>query len=158
MKGCAVRRVYPTLYWMLGIFIVIMDQVTKWWALQMGHAYYCRWGIEFIPTMNTGLAWSMFQTNLPIVHILLMFVVLSIIIGLLWHTAERHAQRLPVWPEVLIIAGGFSNLIDRFVRGGVVDFITLSDIPHVMMPTFNIADCWVVIGAFFLLIRELDRL
>lgn len=39
-----------------------------------------------------------------------------------------------------IIAGGISNLADRFLRGGVIDVITIGAL-HT-----NIADCYIVIG------------
>jgi len=49
-------------------------------------------------------------------------------------------------PIILIAAGGLSNLIDRFVRGGVVDFIDLK-----FWPSFNFADAMVTIGAIWLI-------
>ena len=49
----------------------------------------------------------------------------------------------------LVLIGGIGNFIDRIVRGFVVDFI---DTPFIA--TFNIADSFIVIGAFWVLIEE----
>lgn len=53
----------------------------------------------------------------------------------------------------LIVAGGVSNLIDRIFRGYVIDFI---DVNLLSFPNFNIADIFITIG-FFVLIIELMR-
>lgn len=48
----------------------------------------------------------------------------------------------------MIIAGGFSNLIDRLVRGCVVDFIYLGDILNlaILKNAFNFADILIFLG------------
>ncbi len=52
----------------------------------------------------------------------------------------------------LVLIGGLGNLIDRICRGFVVDFI---DTPFIA--TFNIADSFIVIGAFWVLTEELCK-
>lgn len=52
----------------------------------------------------------------------------------------------------LIIAGGVSNLIDRFYRGGVVDFIDLK-----ILPVFNLADMIISVGSIILLIEIIKQ-
>ena len=47
---------------------------------------------------------------------------------------------------VLIAAGAVGNLIDRLLHGYVVDFFYFKLIDF---PIFNVADCYVVIAAFF---------
>ena len=50
----------------------------------------------------------------------------------------------------MILSGGIGNLIDRLVRGYVVDFIATP-----FIATFNIADSFVVIGIALLLLNEI---
>lgn len=48
-----------------------------------------------------------------------------------------------------IILGSLSNLLDRIMYNGVIDYISL-----LSFPVFNIADAMVVIGLLYLLINE----
>ena len=50
----------------------------------------------------------------------------------------------------LIIAGGAGNLYDRLTRGFVVDFIDINAL--FSYPMFNLADCFVVVGACLLML------
>ena len=49
----------------------------------------------------------------------------------------------------LIVAGGLGNLIDRVIRGEVVDFI---DVRIINFAVFNVADICAVLGAIGLLL------
>jgi len=51
-----------------------------------------------------------------------------------------------------IIGGGIGNVMDRFIRGYVVDFYTFE---IKKLPYFNIADFFVITGAILLLIVEM---
>ena len=53
----------------------------------------------------------------------------------------------------LIIGGSLGNLIDRIVRGYVVDFISIK-LGSYNFPIFNIADTLIVVGVFLLLIKN----
>lgn len=48
----------------------------------------------------------------------------------------------------LVLAGGVGNMIDRVVKGYVVDFLDFPFFGYI----FNFADCCVVVGAVFILI------
>ncbi|PPI88632.1 signal peptidase II [Candidatus Pantoea edessiphila] len=53
---------------------------------------------------------------------------------------------------ILIISGALGNLIDRFYYGFVIDFIDFH-IKNSHFPTFNIADCSIVIGVILLMLK-----
>jgi lipoprotein signal peptidase len=50
----------------------------------------------------------------------------------------------------LILAGTLGNLYDRLVFGGVRDFLYFH---WIEWPVFNLADCWLVLGAGLLLLQ-----
>ncbi len=63
---------------------------------------------------------------------------------------------------MFVISGGAGNVIDRFSRGYVVDFIEWS-FPMIPLrilnpwPVFNLADSFVFIGIFFLMLSILVK-
>lgn len=62
-----------------------------------------------------------------------------------------------VLPLAFIISGGLGNLIDRFARGFVVDYVMwyFDFIPLRLFnpfPVFNLADCYAVCGTIMLLL------
>ncbi len=64
----------------------------------------------------------------------------------------QQRARLSSWQHAsfaLVLAGALGNLIDRAVRGYVVDFIHLEH-----WPVFNIADIAVVVGMLVLLVTQ----
>ena len=97
--------------------------------------------LELTYTENTGAAWSMLagkQTLLIVITAIMLGVVVWALIKGPWqHPLLQSA-------EMLLIAGGFGNLIDRIFCDYVVDFIYVSAIHF---PVFNAADCFVCIGA-----------
>lgn len=54
---------------------------------------------------------------------------------------------------LLILAGGISNLLDRLLRGYVIDYIDINEI--INYPVFNIADVSIVCGAIIIIVRIL---
>lgn len=81
--------------------------------------------------------------NSTIFFILVNIVVLGIIIKFIISQKDRVDTKT-LASFTFILAGGFSNLIDRIVRGFVVDYIDVTKLFD--FPVFNIADIFIVIG------------
>ena len=143
------------LVWFFTVIIggVAVDHIFKYWALVnlAGQG-----GRELIPALlnlqyvkNTGAAFGIL-TGHPI---LLACISVAILAALLVYTlkAERHH---PVFmtASALIVSGALGNLIDRVFRGYVIDFLEFAFIDF---PVFNIADCFVVVGAILLALQVL---
>ena len=57
---------------------------------------------------------------------------------------RRAAAERGVAACLLVLGGGLGNYIDRILRGFVVDML---DLQFMSYPIFNLADCFVVVGA-----------
>ena len=77
----------------------------------------------------------------------------AFILYLLW----RHAsQTLFAWGLSLVLGGAVGNVIDRVLRGQVVDFVLAYREPY-FFPAFNVADAAITVGAALLVLDELRR-
>lgn len=138
-------------YLFIAAALVGVDQLTKYWAV-----IYLKDqpNIQIWPNVfeleyreNTGAAFSLFRD-----HVWLLSIVSAVILAAIVVTVVRIKLPNIRWVRIaalLIVAGGSGNLIDRVFRGYVVDFISVKLIDF---PVFNVADCFVCIGAFVLLI------
>ena len=135
--------------------VVVLDQVTKWWALNAlgdGRTIDLVWTLRFALAFNEGMAFSQ-GTGLGRVIALIALVVVGALVRSL-RTATDTRARLAT---VLIIAGALGNVIDRVFRGSswldgaVVDFIDLQ-----WWPVFNVADMGIVCGAILLAVSVIS--
>jgi signal peptidase II len=92
---------------------------------------------------NKGVFFGLFPNNLLWIFVSIFFVA---IIFLLIKKSEF------VFPYALILSGIFGNLIDRIFYFGVRDFIYFSG-----YLVFNIADIYILGGAFLLIIEFLKK-
>jgi len=97
---------------------------------------------------NPGMAFSLqfgHSAFLTIFGALASAVILTLLIRL------RHERFLTRLALALVFGGALGNLVDRFVRGGVVDFIEIN-FGAKGLPVFNLADTAVAIGLVMLVI------
>lgn len=122
------------------IFLIFLDQIIKLNVIN---------NIEKVPYLqNSGGAFGI-GDNSTTFFILINIVVLGIIIKFIYSQKDR-IDRKTLISLTLILAGGFSNLIDRIVRGFVIDYIDITG--FVKFPLFNIADICIVLGWILLFI------
>ncbi len=136
----------------LTVFIVALDQITKNLIvsnLVLGHSSIPVLGglfnIVFID--NEGGAWGFMQNNtwmLIAITVLIMIICFAMLIKYGLHS------KMFFFSIVLVLSGGIGNLIDRIVRGSVVDFIQFGF--WKTFPVFNVADIAVCIGVGLLLL------
>jgi signal peptidase II len=78
-------------------------------------------------------------------------VLLGILIYLL---VNRHISVVQTVALTCIVAGGFSNLLDRLLHEGhVIDFLNIG-VGTIRTAIFNLADVVILLGAFLLLIAS----
>ena len=77
-------------------------------------------------------------------------------IFIVWLLTKHGSQRLFAFSLALILGGAFGNVVDRIVRGHVVDFVLLHW-QRFHWPAFNVADSAITVGAVLLIVDELRR-
>ncbi len=130
----------------VGAAIVTADQLTKWWALEALDGNTTSLIGDFLVlrlVRNPGAAFNSFQSSGVLIAVIAVAVVLVLV--RISGTAEHRHEAIVFG---LILGGAVGNLADRifradgFLDGEVVDWIDLW-----FIPTFNVADASLTIGA-----------
>ena len=133
------------LYLAIFIFIIALDQISKiiiTSAFSEGQGVNVIKGVlDFTFVKNEGAAFGMLQGARVFFIIITVFAVGAAIIYLV---KVRPSSRLERTAICFLAGGAIGNFIDRLVLGYVRDFISVEFIDF---PVFNIADCFVCIGA-----------
>ncbi|MEW5877891.1 MAG: signal peptidase II [Acidobacteriota bacterium] len=146
----------------LPVLVVVLDQLTKLWlvaSLPYGSQKTVIPGFfDLVHTRNRGVAFGLFAQAGPFSQVVLLLLVVVLVVFVAWQLVN-HRQRLA--PRVglgLILGGALGNLLDRLIRGEVVDFLDFylswgGRSYH--WPAFNVADASITLGALWLLAFEL---
>ena len=137
----------------ISIFLIILDFISKLLIVN-----FLKVDLFLIPNFlyltfvtNTGTFWGLFS-NINIFFMILSIIVLSLLIYII--TVKTTLNKLNTILYSLVMSGIIGNLIDRIIRGYVVDFIGIK-IFNYNFPIFNFADIYIVIGVLlFILIGE----
>lgn len=127
------------------VVLILADQLTKWLAatrLQTPLQLAPYISLEYAE--NTGVAFSLPVPAVVLIPLSLLLLGVIIVYGL------KHlnlGSPLGIAIMSLIIGGAAGNLIDRISRGYVIDFIKVG-----WWPSFNLADSFLTIGIFLLLL------
>ena len=141
-------------YW-IAIAVVLMDQLSKAWALE----HLAGVGIRpLVPGLlqqqlvfNSGAAFSMLEGN----AFGLGLVSATVAVGLVWWI--QTSDPLSRWQSLglgLLLGGAIGNGLDRMRLGSVVDFL---EFVPIQFPVFNLADTAINLAVVCLLIDLLRR-
>ena len=138
---------FKTLF--LTLFLVVIDQISKYLVtaqLNLAESLEILPFLNFTLILNTGIAFSMFDDGgISGRWILVSLTSIAVIYVAYILIKEKNLHTLEILPLVLILSGGFGNLIDRVFFGYVIDFI------HVFYGiysfyVFNLADSFITLG------------
>lgn len=130
----------------IGGILLLLDQIIKFIVINNNFTVIPGF-LSLTYTENTGMAFGLNENNVILV-ILINIVILGIIIKFLKENIDKIDMVVFI-SLILILTGGFGNLIDRIFRGHVIDFI---DVNLFDFPVFNIADIYIIVGAIILVI------
>lgn len=132
----------------LSSVIILIDQLSKIWAYnnlsQVGHIQGIPGILDLVYVENTGAAFGILPDQ-SWLFIILAILVLMVALYILFKKKIRN--KLFLTSMALIIGGAAGNMIDRIIRGFVIDFLRLSFFP----PVCNFADYCLTIGAVLML-------
>jgi signal peptidase II len=152
-----VKNIPRVLYAAIALLILAADQLTK---KMVQASIPLQAVIPVVPhffnlthTQNSGAAFGLFSgSSSPWKTTLLILVsgaLLVTVIGIVWRSRMQWESAVGL---SLILGGASSNLLDRILRGQVVDFLDFYFRGYHWF-TFNLADSAIVVGAGFLILK-----
>ena len=147
---------HPVLLLTVAASVLVLDQLTKHWALDEladGHIVDVIWTIRFRLAFNTGAAFSSGTGFGKFIGL----AAIAIVLVLIW-TSRSVGSRMGTVAVGLVLGGAVGNLLDRvfrspgFGRGAVIDFVDLR-----WWPVFNVADAAITIGCVVLVLVSFNR-
>ena len=125
--------------------VFIVDRLSKWWVLHtLDHTIVLIRGWLEIEYVNNTAVLFAFAPSATVATAVLLIVLLLVLYFASREYLEGHHRH--VIALLFVCAGALSNIIDRFVTGGVVDFISVP-----WWSVFNVADVIIVGGVATLL-------
>jgi len=152
--------------------ILVLDHLTKYWVLRnipygtsqdvIPHFF------DLVHFRNRGVAFSLFSNHEQ--PLFLYLITGAALAALLYMYAKtKPGERRLQIPLALILGGALGNLVDRLIRGEVIDFLYFHWYDRVVhfevfgrkisfllaWPAFNVADSAITCGALFLACKML---
>ena len=147
------NKVKTKLYFLsLSILIIFIDQFTKYTLLFNNKTIinkdFILFRLDFVK--NYGAAFNILSGS----RIFLSFISIIFSIILIYLILRKDSiKSLDYYSYSFILGGTIGNGLDRIINGFVIDFINLN---FLTFPVFNIADIFINIG-FFLLILNIFK-
>ena len=109
--------------------------------------------LSFVYAENKGVAFSMLSGSRMFI-ILASLILLAVIFYMLLKEgkAPKKETKLTILCYGLLIGGVLGNLIDRIIRGVVIDYVSLNIFGY-HFPIFNLADVFITTGVLLMIIK-----
>jgi len=147
--------------YVISALVVISDQLTKRIVIDMieiGQRYIVIPGIlDLVHVKNSGMVFGIMQGNnsTPFQLLMICISIFAIVVLIYW-IKNSHSEGRQIIYLSLILGGAIGNLIDRIVKGAVVDFVDIHIGSH-HWPAFNFADSTITLGIVFLVVDMLFK-
>jgi signal peptidase II len=101
--------------------------------------------------INRGVSFGLFHADSFWIFGAVTVFVMALTSVVAFHAIAQARKGHSYVGELCIIVGSLSNLLDRFIYDGVIDFIIVKT-PWGFWPAYNIADALIVLGVVLLII------
>ena len=143
-------------YVLLTGFLIVLDQLSKSMLVSKVAVFesvpVIRGFFSLTHVRNSGGIFGIFNASahrwIPFVLTALTLVALSFVVAYFLRTPP--SEKLLRTSLAIIMAGALGNLLDRVLRGYVVDFLDIH-VRGFTWPTFNVADSCISVGAALLI-------
>jgi signal peptidase II len=125
--------------------VIVLDRITKSWALTLVQEKVINNVLSFGLTFNRGINWGIFNSTDSTLFVVINVIIAVVIMGMMIYTFYSWQHHQSITGHICILAGALSNYFDRIYYGGVIDFIIFS-LEEWSWPAFNIADAAIVLG------------
>lgn len=144
---------YSRRYALLASAIFLIDRLTKHIVMHSMPHYQINSCACIDLVFNRGISFGMFHSQDVFIFTAVNILIGCVIAMLAVHTYSRLLEGKLIVGEIFIFTGAISNVIDRYMYGGVVDFIALS-FRDWHFAVFNVADVFIFCGVGLMLILE----
>lgn len=129
----------------------MFDQMCKLFVVEISGIYDLEKGVDFVKNLlsirlekNTGIAFGINMHPAAIIVLVILLILAGIYMANMYLDLGKGWARFLV---ALVLGGALGNLVGRIAHGYVVDFIVIWK-----WPVFNIADMFITIGIFSIII------
>ena len=153
------KNVMAVIGWVVLVLVLLgIDQYTKYMAItvlkEKEVIVFLKNILSFSYVENTGAAWGIVSGKIPlfvVITVILVAAILFVVYRLQFAVNEKNRNIIFITKLdlIILVAGALGNLIDRIWHGYVVDFIKTD---FIEFPVFNVADCYVTVSIFLLVI------
>jgi len=145
----------------LTVMVAAVDQLTKAWIVS---TYPLGTELEIVPGLfrlvharNRGIAFGILGASGPTIQLALLLVVAGIVAFVAWQLTRAGGDGFAGVGLALVLGGAIGNIIDRVLRGEVVDFLDFYLVTggrEHHWPAFNVADSAISVGACCVVLAE----
>lgn len=141
--------------------LIILDQLSKAFASSnlknSGSVTVIKGFFDLTYVENRGAAWGVLSGRISILVIITVILIPIFVFCMLriyknkelLDSSKLKRVSLLHFDLILLLSGAVGNFIDRIIKGYVVDFFQFTFFDF---PVFNVADCYITIGAVFFIV------
>lgn len=138
------------MFFIIAAMLVAIDQISKFLTVKFLRPIESIEVIKGIFSLtyveNRGAAFGILQNAR---WVFIIATIIAIICMVVYKIKYKPTEKTVNIALCLVLSGAVGNMIDRIMHGFVVDMLEVTFIDY---PVFNVADCFVVIGAILLAI------